>query len=518
MILKYWKKDFQSSIVVFLVALPLCLGIALASNAPLSAGLYAGIIGGMVIGAFSNSSVSVSGPAAGLTVIVAAAIQTLGSFEAFALAVFIAGIMQIFFGLFKGGVVGDYFPSSVIKGMLAAIGIILILKQFPHAVGYDSDFMGDEAFEQRSGGNTFTQLAAAFSLFHPGALVVSLMAMAIMLYWEKMALRSYKFFQLIPGALVAVLFGIILNYGFGFVSQELVLSGDHLVSLPFEGGFRDFYGGFHFPDWSQLGNMKIFTVALTIALVGSLQSLLSVDAADKIDTDGRLTNKNRELFAQGIGNALSGFIGGLPITTVIVRSSANVNAGAKTKLSAMFHGLWLLLCVVLIPGILNLIPLAGLASVLLLVGYKLTKIELIRAMYDKGLNQFIPFSVTIVAILFSNLLMGVFVGIIVGFFFVIKSNIHKSIVMVRDGDMFLIKFYKDVSFLQKVTLQKILNKIPNGSSVILDASSSVFVDDDIVDVIEDFMKRGRASDIKVELKKSTLALCPLFLENANGSN
>ncbi len=518
MFFKHWKNDVQSSLVVFLVTLPLCLGIALASNAPLSAGLYAGIIGGLVVGSLSGSSVSVSGPVAGLTVIVAGAIYSLGSFEAFALAVLISGILQIFFGLFRGGVLGDFFPSSVIKGMLAAIGIILILKQFPHAVGYDADFMGDESFEERTGGNTFTQLIAAFRMFHPGALVVSLIALAILIYWEKMSTQGIQFFKMVPGALVAVLSGVVLNYGFGFISHDLVLSGDHLVTLPFGGGFGDFFGSFRFPDWSQLGNIKIYSVALTIALLGSIESLLSIDAVDMLDNEGRATDKNRELVAQGIGNALSGFVGGLPITAVIVRSSANVSAGARSRLSAILQGLWLLLFVVLIPSLLNLIPLAALSAILLLVGYKLTKIELIRCMYEKGMNQFIPFMVTILAILLTNLLMGILIGIIVGFIFVIRSNVHKSILMVREGNMYLIKFYKDVSFLQKVFFQKLLNRIPDGSTVIIDGSTSVFVDEDIVDVIEKFMKHGRACGINVELKKSSLALCSLFKETNNGSN
>lgn len=518
MLFKYWKSDLQSSLVVFLVALPLCLGIALASNAPLAAGLYAGIIGGIIIGSLSGSQISVSGPAAGLTVIVITSIQTLGTFQAFTLAVFIAGFIQIAFSIFKGGAIGDYFPSSVIKGMLAAIGIILILKQFPHAVGFDSSFMGSESFNEASGENTFSQLFVALKYFHPGAVVISLLSMALMLSWEKMALKGVKFFQLIPGALVAVLLSVVVNILFGFISTDLVISGDHLVSLPFKGGIDDFVAGFRMPDWSFLSNVKVYTVALTIALVGSLESLLSIDAADKIDNDGRVTNKNRELFAQGVGNSISGLIGGLPITAVIVRTSANVSAGARSKLSAIMHGFWLLACVILIPNVLNKIPLSALAAVLILVGYKLTKVELIKKMYHKGMNQFIPFAVTIVAILLTDLLVGIFIGVIVGFIFVLRSNVHKSIVMVKEGNMHLIKFYKDVSFLQKASLQKMFNSIPDGSSVLLDGSNTVFVDEDIVDLIEDFIKRSKCSGTTVELKKSSLALCPLFLETHNGSN
>lgn len=515
---KYWKNDFQSSVVVFLIALPLCLGIALASNAPLAAGLYAGIIGGVIIGALSGSPVSVSGPAAGLTVIVVTSIQTLGSFEAFTLAVFLSGLIQIIFGLVRGGSIGDYFPSSVIKGMLAAIGIILILKQFPHAVGFDADYMGDESFEEREGRNTFSTLLWSLRFLHPGAVVISLCAMVIMLGWDKAAGKKIKFLQTVPGPLVAVVAGMVLNLIFKQTSPFFSLDQAHLVSLPFEGGFGDFLGGFNFPKWGFLGNPTVYKVALTIAIVGSLESLLSVDAADKIDEDGRTTDKNRELLAQGTGNALSGLIGGLPITAVIVRTSANVTAGAKTKLSAILHGVWLMLCVVFIPELLNMIPLSALAAMLILVGYKLAKPSLIKSIYQKGMDQFIPFAVTILAILLTDLLVGIMVGMIVGFVFVLKSNVHNSIVMVHEQKNFLIRFYKDVSFLQKARLQKMLNTIPEGSSVMIDGSSGVYVDNDIVDLIEDFMKRSKTQNITVALKKSQLALCDIFKEDSNGTN
>jgi MFS superfamily sulfate permease-like transporter len=512
MFFESWKKDFQSSLVVFLVALPLCLGIALASNVPLSAGIFAGIIGGIVVGAISGSSLSVSGPAAGLTVIIASTLQVTGSFEALALAIFLSGIFQIIFGLIRVGAIGDYFPSSVIKGMLAAIGIILILKQFPHAVGFDADFMGDESYFEDSGRNTFSQLIYALNLFHPGAVVISLISAFIMLFWEKLAKTGNKIFQFIPGALIAVIISVLLNNFFLKNTSSMGLSGTHLVSLPFQSGVSDFFGRMNFPDWSYVFETEIYIAAFTIAIVGSLESLLSIDATDKMDSKGRITNKNRELLAQGFGNAISGLVGGLPVTAVIVRTSANINAGAVSKLSAIFHGLWLALCVILIPHILNLIPLAVLASILILVGFKLTKPEIIKKMYSKGMNQFIPFIVTVLAILFTNLLLGILIGIAVGFIFVLRSNIHKSIVMVHDEDHFLVRFYKDVSFLQKPELQKILSSIPSKSYVVIDGSDAVFVDEDIVDAIEDFIKRGESFGIKVSLKTSPLALCPLFKE------
>jgi MFS superfamily sulfate permease-like transporter len=505
-----WKSDLQSSLVVFLVALPLCLGIALASNTPMMSGLYAGIIGGIVVGFVSSSSLSVSGPAAGLTVIVASALSTLGSFEAFTVAVVLSGIIQILFSLAKGGSIGEYFPNSVVKGMLAAIGILLILKQIPHAVGYDTDFMGDEEFFQSTGGNTFSQIIVALRSLHPGAVIITVLSMGIMLFWETASARKIQFFQIVPGALVAVLSAVLLNMGFENFTESLVIQGSHLVSLPEVDGLMGFISNVKFPVWSHLGNMQIYVVAFTIAIVGSLESLLSVDAMDKIDPNSRETDKNRELLAQGIGNTLSGFVGGLPITAVIVRSSANLNSGAQSKLSAIMHGIWLLLCVVFIPNLLNRIPLASLAAVLLLVGYKLTKPELLKSMYARGRNQFIPFIVTIVAILLTNLLMGILIGIIVGFYFVMRSNMHKSIVMVREDELFLIKFYKDSSFLHKAELHKLLAVIPSGSSVVIDGSQSVFIDNDIQDIIEEFVKRSKLSNTKVELKKSSLALCPLF--------
>lgn len=507
-----WKFDLKASIVVFLVALPLCLGIALASNAPLVSGLLAGIVGGLIVGAFSDSSISVSGPAAGLTVIVATAISELGDFHTFTLAVFFAGLIQIAFGLARGGVIGNYFPTSVIKGMLAAIGLILILKQFPHAVGYDADFMGDEEFYQINGSNTFSEILMSINATHPGAIIIALLSFALMILWERVASKGKKFFQTVPGPLISVILAVIINELFKANSSPLALQEKHLVQLPFEGGFREFFDAFSMPNWNALTEVKVYKVAFVIAIVASIESLLSIDAADKLDEEGRVTSKNRELLAQGMGNALSGLIGGLPLTAVIVRTSANSNAGAKTKLSAMLHGLWLILCVVAIPQILNLIPLSSLAAMLILVGYKLTKPSMIKSMYEKGASQFVPFATTVLAIMLTDLLKGIIIGMIVGFIFVIRSNMKKSIVMVNEGQEYLIRFHKDVSFLQKSLLIKMLLNIPPDSQVVIDGSKSVFVDDDIADLIEDFMKRARINNISVELKKSTLALSPLFKE------
>ena len=510
------KFDLKSSLVVFLVALPLCLGIALASNAPLSSGLLAGIIGGVVVGFVSGSNISVSGPAAGLTVIVAAAITDLGSFDVFTLSVVFAGLLQIIFSFLKGGAIGNYFPSSVIKGMLAAIGLILILKQFPHAVGYDADFMGDESFIQTDGQNTFSEILIALQKTQAGSIIIAMISILIMLGWEQGAKRGKAFFQLIPGALVAVVTSVIINEIFKTSNPSLYIDASHLVQLPFAGGFRDFMNGLRMPDWSALTNVKVYTTAMVIAIVASIESLLSIEAADKLDDTGSITNKNRELLAQGCGTMLSGLIGGLPVTAVIVRTSANANAGARSKMSCILHGVWLFLCILFIPNILNLIPLSCLAAVLILVGYKLVKPDLIKSMYKKGWNQFIPFAITIVAILFTDLLVGIMIGMAFGFFFVIKSSVHQSIVVVNDGGRFLIRIHKDVSFLQKSKLLEIFDQIPPKSQVVIDGSKNVYIDEDIAEMIEDFVKRSPANDISVELKKSSLALSPIFREVSNG--
>ncbi|MFP5385338.1 MAG: SulP family inorganic anion transporter [Bacteriovoracia bacterium] len=511
----YWKYDLKSSLVVFLVALPLCLGIALASGAPLASGLLAGMVGGIVVGALSDSSLSVSGPAAGLTVIVAAAISDFGSFNIFTLSVFFAGLIQVLFSFANGGSIGDYFPTSVIKGMLAAIGLILILKQFPHAVGYDADYFGDESFYQIDGQNTFSEILMAIKSTHTGSIIVAFISFVIILLWEKLALQGKTFFQLVPGPLIAVIVSIITNELFKF-APALLITDKHLVQLPFAGGFDQLVAGLSGPDWSSLTNKKVYITALVIAIVASIESLLSVEAADKLDEQGRVSSKNRELFAQGVGNTICGLIGALPVTAVIVRTSANITAGARSKLSTVLHGFWLIGCVVAIPHVLNLIPLSCLAVILILVGYKLTKPALIKSMYQRGWNQFVPFAVTILAILFTDLLVGIMIGMVVGFYFVIRSSVHKSVVMVNEGNHYLIRFYKDVSFLQKGTLTRMLLDIPAHSSVVIDGSRSVFVDDDISEIIEDFMKRARSSDIAVELKKSTLALNRLFKEESHG--
>ncbi|WP_333820289.1 SulP family inorganic anion transporter [Ohtaekwangia sp.] len=505
-----FKYDIPASVVVFLVALPLCLGIALASGAPLLSGIIAGIVGGIVIGSLSGSNLSVSGPAAGLTAIVIQAIHDLGAYQTFLLAVVIAGILQFILGLLRAGSIGHFFPSSVIKGMLSAIGLILILKQIPHALGYDKDYEGDEAFFQPDGENTFSEILSAVNYLSPGAIVVCLVTIGILILWDNPVLKKHKIFQYIPGPLVAVLTGIILNIIFQSSGTIFAIQPEHMVTLPISKNFDDFLSLFSAPDFSQIGNPKIYITAITLALVASLESLLSIEACDKLDEFKRITPLNRELRAQGIGNFVSGLIGGLPITAVIVRSSANINSGARTKLSTILHGLMLLTAVVFIPTVLNMIPLAALAGILLMTGYKLTKPSLYREMFRKGWEQFIPFIVTIIAILITNLLVGIFIGIVVGVFFVLKSNFYEAISIVKHGDNYLLRLNYSVSFLNKSILRQTFERIPEGSNLIIDGGGSQFIDADIIETIQDFILNAPSRNIQVELKKSFSSASEFF--------
>ena len=495
----FWPSDFPASVVVFLVALPLCLGIALASGAPLFSGLIAGIIGGVVVGALSGSSVSVSGPAAGLTTIVAAAILDLGSFQAFLLSVVLAGIIQIGLGFAKAGTIGHFIPSSVIKGMLAAIGLILILKQIPHAVGFDEDFEGDESFFQSDGRNTFSEILASVDYISPGAIVISTISLLILIVWSKNMLQRFRFFRLVPAPLGAVAAGILLNILFNSFFPGLAIDQKHLVSMPALLGSSEASSFLIFPDFSLWANPKIYIAAITIATVASLETLLSIEACDKMDPYHHITPLNRELKAQGVGNFVSGLLGGLPVTSVIVRSSANINAGARTKASTISHGLILLIALLAIPGFLNLIPLSCLAAILLLVGYKLTKISLYKEMYAKGTSQFYPFLITVLAILFTNLLQGVFLGIAVALFFILKTNFQRAVIAVHSEDNYLIKFSKDVSFMHKASLRNALARVPNDTRLLIDGTKSHFMDEDIVETIEDFIEMAKIKNIEVEI-------------------
>jgi MFS superfamily sulfate permease-like transporter len=499
--IKGFPGDFPSSIVVFLVALPLCLGIALGSNAPLFSGVIAGIIGGIVIGVLSGSQLSVSGPAAGLTAIVVVAIGKLPSFEAFLLAVVICGAFQIILGFIKAGILGDYIPSCVIKGMLAAIGLILILKQLPHLVGYDKNFVGDESFLQRDSDNTFSGIFNALNAITPGAALIGIGALVLYILWEKFFSKA-KFSKVVPGPLVVVLLAVLANQLFIASAPGYALGTGHLVKIPIAGSVNEFISFFTAPDFSQFANKQVWITAGTLALVASLETLLSIEAIDDLDPYQRVTPTNRELKAQGIGNMLSGLVGGLPITSVIVRSSANVNAGAKTKMSAVYHGVLLLACVALIPGVLNLIPTSALAAILIFTGYKLAKPSLFKMYYSKGLDQFLPFVVTIVAILLTDLLTGVLIGIAVGLFFVFRSNFKSSLLVVNDHSRYLFRLRKDVSFLNKPIIKNKLEMVPENASVLIDTSRADFIDKDIIEVIEDFMKHAPLKNITVQVKRS----------------
>lgn len=501
------KYDLPAGLVVFLVALPLCLGIALASGAPLFSGLIAGIIGGVVISFFSGSDVSVSGPAAGLAVIVATSIQNLGSFRVFLLAVAISGLIQIALGYLRAGVIGNYVPNAVIKGMLAAIGVVIILKQIPHALGRDAHYEGDfDFFFQSDGqGNTLIDILKAVYTMNPVAVVITVVSLIILLGWERPGLQRFKFFKLVPGPLVVVFMGILINELFKRMSGNFYLKAEdgHLVTLPIAGSLTNFFSQFTFPDWSAWSNQQVYVTALTIAVVGSIESLLSIEASDKLDPFRRISSTNRELKAQGIGNLISGLVGGLPITSVIVRSSANVYAGARTRASAFVHGVLLFVCVLLIPRYLNLIPLACLAAILLVIGYKLTKIEIYKKMYAAGLDQFLPFIVTVVAIVFTDLLSGIMIGLVVGFIFVIRTNHHSAITLVNQDNYYLMRFNKDISFVNKNELKERLMEIPAHSKLIIDGTRAVFIDSDIYDVVVDFQENAKYRHIEVDLKHFT---------------
>uniref|UniRef100_UPI0040471169 SulP family inorganic anion transporter n=1 Tax=Algoriphagus sp. TaxID=1872435 RepID=UPI0040471169 len=498
-----FPSDIKSSLVVFLVALPLCLGIAVASGAPPMSGLLAGIVGGIVVGAFSKSSVAVSGPAAGLTVIVLDSITSLGSFPLFLGALVVAGILQFIFGVAKAGVLGYYFPNAVIKGMLTAIGLILILKQIPHALGYDKDFLGDFAFQQADQHNTFSEIYYAFIYFSPGAIPIVLLALGLILFFEKPSIKKHRVLGVVPGALWAVLSSIGLNAFYKKYKPEWVLDNEHLVTIPSLSSWQELPTLLTFPNFDLLFESSFWLIAFTLALIGSIETLLSIEAGDKMDPYKRTTPASRELMAQGIGNTVSGFIGGLPITAVIVRTSANIESGARSKWSTIFHGFLLLALVLSIPGLLNQIPLSGLAAVLLVVGYKLAKPSLFLKEYHKGWNQFLPFLVTITAILLTDLLLGIGIGLVVGLFFVIKTNFHRAIQVTERKGNYLVKLQKDVSFLNKGPLMKELSQIPDGSKVVLNATMARFIDHDIQEVLNDFIASTATKDITLLIEGYT---------------
>ncbi len=496
-------RDLYASIVVFFVALPLCLGIAMASGAPLFSGIIAGIVGGIIVGMASGSQLGVSGPAAGLAVIVLNAIATLGSWEAFLLSVMLAGILQIGMGYLRLGAIAYYFPVSVIKGMLSGIGLVIILKQIPHALGYDRDFEGDLAFFSPDGESTLGYLVDTLYDVSPAAILVTVISMSILLLWEMVLYKKYRIFQILQGPLVVVAIGILLSYLFDEYIESLNFETDDLVNLPVALSIQDFAGQFTFPDFSHLANPEIYFIALVIAVIASLETLLCVEATDKLDPLKRVTSTNRELVAQGLGNTVSGLIGGLPVTQVIVRSSANITFGGRTKLSAIFHGVLLLICVIVIPGVLNMIPLASLACILFVVGYNLAKPSLFKAMYELGWTQFAPFIATVIGILLTDLLKGIGIGMVVAIFFILRSNLKTDYELFHEKNDGVKKIRlvlaEDVSFLNKGSIGKALKEFEPDSWVIIDGSKSKYIDHDIIEIIRDFTVNAHIRDINVEV-------------------
>lgn len=495
------KSDLPSGVVVFLVALPLCLGIALASGAPLFSGLITGIVGGIVVGALSGSSVSVSGPAAGLTVIVFSAIESLGSFQTFLLAVFLAGVIQLVMGIFKAGIVSHYFPSAVIKGMLAAIGLILIISQFKYTVGWNAAapiLLPEES-------NFFSSIVNLVNYIDAGVVIITLVSLSIMLVWEVPSLKNKQFFKLVPGGVVAVVAGILINLFYRAYVPELAIAAEHFVTLPVASGASNFLSQFSFPEFSALLNPQVYTVAITIAIVASIETLLCIEATDKLDPRKRITPTNRELKAQGVGNMICGLIGGLPMTSVIVRSSTNINSGSKSKASAIIHGFFLLIAVALIPHIMNLIPLASLAAILLVVGYKLANINLFKEMFKLGRRQFIPFIVTITAIVFTDLLTGIVIGMAVSIFFILRNNYkspyHLEAKSNERGQKINIKLAEEVTFINKGSVLLTLRNIPENSDVVIDGSGSRNIDHDVKELLNNFKETAKNKNINFELKE-----------------
>lgn len=517
LVIRFMKKllqniiaDLPASVVVFLVALPLCLGVAVASDAAPVSGIIAGIVGGIVVGALSGSSLSVSGPAAGLTAIVASSIAKLGSYETFLMSVVLAGVFQWVLGQLKAGLIGDFIPNAVINGMLSAIGIILILKQVPHFVGYDADPEGDETFFQPDNENTFSELGNALQYFSTGAIVIGVVSAALLLLFERHFMKNHPRLKLIPGALIVVIAGAAINLLLQAYFPSMALQGDHLVNLDVFQHPSEFIAALPSPKFSGLLMPGVWITGLTIAIVASLESLLSIEAIDKLDPAKRITPTNKELKAQGIGNMVSGLLGGLPVTSVIVRSSANVNAGARSKLSTITHGVLLLFSILFIPHLINFIPKSALAAILIFTGFKLAQPSLFKAYFRKGWDQFVPFIVTILAILFSDLLMGIIIGIVTGLFFVLRSNFRSAIFVVKDEHKYLVRFRKEVSFLNKGLLKQQLAAIPNHTAVLIDSTKSEFIDRDIIELVNDFIVNAETRGIRVYIKNSGTQAKPFF--------
>jgi carbonic anhydrase len=493
-------KDFAAGVVVFLVALPLCLGIALASGAPMMAGIVSGVVGGLLVAWLSGSHTSVSGPAAGLVAVVLGQVATLKSYEAFLVAVMLAGVIQIALGTLRAGFISAFFPSNVIKGLLAAIGVILILKQIPHVVGHDSDPEGEMGFDQPDGRNTFSELISSMFDFQPGAMLVGFVSLAVLMAWDRSRMKK----SLVPAPLVVVLLGVAINLALRAAGSSWAIEPSHLVQVPTPASLGELLKLLPSPDFAALRNPAIFMAAVTLAMVASLETLLNLEAVDKLDARKRVSPPNRELVAQGVGNIVAGFFGGLPVTSVIVRSSVNINAGAMTRMSAFVHGVLLFLLVVFAPRLLNEIPLAALAAVLLATGLKLASPALFRQMWTEGRQQFLPFIVTVVAIVFTDLLVGILTGLATSLGFILHSNFRRPLRRFLEhhvgGEVLRIEFSNQVSFLNRAVLEQTLNSVPAQGHVVLDARNTDYIDPDILDLIDDFRKQtAPARNLKVSL-------------------
>ena len=499
--LMYFKKDLKAGFVVFLVALPLSLGIALAQGAPLISGIISGAIGGIIVAAISKSNLSISGPAAGLTSLVIASIYILGSFEVFLVALCMAGVLQIVYGLIRAGVIAYYIPSSVIKGMLAAIGMVLMIKQIPHFIGYDINPEGDETFWQKNGENTFSQITHINSAISYPSLILGIVSVGILLLYNRKKISENKILGKIPPALLLVVLSVLLNQLGLRVGVNFSVKPEHLVNLPHLNSMADIQQSFRYPDFSAYKNLQVYEVAFVLSLVSSMETLLNIEAVDKIDPENNLTPTNRELIAQGSGNVLCGLLGGLPLTSVIVRSSANVNAGGKTRMASMVHGLLFIFSIVCIPGIICLIPLSTLAALLLVTGYKLCSPKVIRSVYKQGMDQFIPFAITIVMILISDLLIGVSVGLVVSVFYILKRH-HRFPFKIMweqiDGKQHcVIKFSQQVTFLNKGKIMEAMQMVEPNAKVYIDAKDTLFMDKDVLEIIHEFKRKAASNNIEV---------------------
>ena len=496
--------DFKSGIVVFLVALPLCLGIAMACGVPLFSGIISGVIGGILVTTFSGSKFSVSGPAAGLTAIVIASIAQLGSYEVFLGAVVFAGVFQILLGIIKAGSIGNYIPNSVIKGMLAGIGIILIIKQLPHLLGYDKDPEGDEQFIQIDGENSFTELVHMINFVTPGALIIGILSFLILIIADKPFYKKDKFLSNIPGPLLVVIFGILLALSFKSYSF-LAIDEQHFVNLPTIHSFSDLQANLFFPNFSLINTSKFWMVVITLAIVASIETLLGIEATDKLDPDKNESNTNKELLAQGIGNIACGFVGGLPVTSVIVRSSANINSGAKSKLSVIIHAILLLISVLLLPNILGLIPNACLAAILIMTGFKLTKLAIFKEQWNFGMEQFIPFVITIAVMLVTDLLKGVCAGLVIAVIFIIRDNIKISFEstneLINGKKYYIIKLPQHLTFFNKGYLINFFKSVESNSTVTIDGTINKKINNDVKDVINDFIETSTRRNISIDLIK-----------------